>query len=62
MNGCLLAKFLRTFYRQPGRRLAVESSDLPPCKKSSDFQPLFLDRTQSLTISVFKKSAVVSKE
>ena len=43
------------------RRLAVESSDLPPFKKSSGFQPLLLESTQSLTIFVFKKSAVVSR-
>jgi hypothetical protein len=31
---------LWSFYRQSGRRLAVESSDLPPFKKSGGFQPL----------------------
>ena len=61
MNGRLLARLFRTFYRQSGRRLAVESSDLPPFKKSGGFQPLLLESTQSLTIFVFKKSAVVSR-
>jgi hypothetical protein len=53
-NGCLLAKLFRTFYRQSG-------SDLPPFKKSGSFQPLLFESTQSLTIFVFKKSAVVSR-
>ena len=45
MNGRLLARLFRTFYRQSGRRLAVESSDLPPFKKSGGFQPLLLEST-----------------
>jgi hypothetical protein len=38
MNGRLLARLFRTFYRQSG-------SDVPPFKKSGGFQPLLLEST-----------------
>jgi hypothetical protein len=38
MNGRLLARLFRTFYRQSG-------SDLPPFEKSGGFQPLLLEST-----------------